>query len=90
LRSFALIFHTGAFTGSVVWLISNIRAKHGQKSVNLMGCGGFNLASDLSDIADVENIDLSSIGSLEGPSCHYSNPGPQDVHDVSRKATMGC
>ena len=57
---------SGTFTGTLVRLISNIRDKHGRDAVNLDGCGRFDLAEDLSDIADVTHIDLSKISSLHG------------------------
>ena len=57
---------TGVFTGKIIRLISDIRAKHGQDSVNLSDCGKFTLPEDLSDISDMTSIDLSSINSLEG------------------------
>ena len=61
---------TGVFTGKIIRLISDIRAKHGKDSVNLKDCGKFTLAEDLSDISDMTSIDLSSIGSsLEGGCC---------------------
>ena len=47
-------------------MISDIRAKHGQDSINLRDCGKFTLAEDLSDIKDITSIDLSNISSLEG------------------------
>ena len=61
--------YTGVFTGKIIRLISDIRAKHGQDSVNLESCGKFTLAEDLSDISDTTNINLSSINSLEGRCC---------------------
>ena len=60
---------TGVFTGKIIRLISDIRAKHGKDSVNLENCGKFTLAEDLSDISDMTSIDLSSINSLEGRCC---------------------
>ena len=63
---------TGVFTGKIIRLISDIRAKHGQNgkdSVNLKNCGKFTLAEDLSDISDMTSIDMSSIYSLEGRCC---------------------
>ncbi len=60
---------TGVFTGKIIRLISDIRAKHGRDSVNLAGWGKFTLAEDLSDISDMTSINLSSIGSLEGGCC---------------------
>ena len=60
---------TGVFTGKIIRLISDIRAKHGKDSVNLSNCGKFTLAEDLSDISDMTSIDLSSINSLEGRCC---------------------
>ena len=59
---------TGTFTGEVIRIISNIRRKPGQTVVNLDDCGRFVLADNLSDIADITHIDLSSISSLEGKS----------------------
>ena len=59
-------YNTGVFTGKIIRLISDIRAKHGPDSVNLDGCGKFTLAEDLSDISDMTSINLSSIRSLEG------------------------
>ena len=47
-------------------MISDIRAKHGEDSVDLRGCGKFTLAEDLSDIKDMMSIDLSNISSLKG------------------------
>ena len=61
-----LFFYAGVFTGAIIRLISDIRAKHGKDSVNLSGCGKFTLAKDLSDIKDITSIDLSNIHSLEG------------------------
>ena len=61
-----LFFYAGVFTGAIIRMISDIRAKHGKDSVNLSGCGKFTLAEDLSDIKDITSIDLSSISSLEG------------------------
>ena len=58
--------NAGVFTGKIIRMISDIRAKHGKDSVNLENCGKFTLAEDLSDISDMTSIDLSSIGSLEG------------------------
>ena len=60
---------TGVFTGKIIRLISDIRAKHGKDSVNLEHCGKFTLAEDLSDISDMTSIDLSEIYSLEGRCC---------------------
>ena len=60
---------TGVFTGKIIRLISDIRAKHYKSSVNLEYCGKFTLAEDLSDISDMTSIDLSSISSLEGRCC---------------------
>ena len=60
---------TGVFTGKIIRMISDIRAKHGENSVNLYSCGKFTLAEDLSDISDMTSIDLSSINSLEGRCC---------------------
>ena len=64
-----LIFYAGDFTGAIIRMISDIRAKHGKDSVNLEKCGKFTLAEDLSDISDMTSIDLSSINSLEGRCC---------------------
>ena len=58
--------NAGVFTGKIIRVISDIRAKHGPNSVDLQGCGKFTLAEDLSDIKDITSIDLSSISSLEG------------------------
>jgi len=58
--------NAGTFTGSVVRLISDIRAKHGKDAVNLHSCGRFELAENPSDISDITHIDLSGIESLEG------------------------
>ena len=55
---------SGVFTGPIIRMISDIRAKHGK--VYLDGCGEFTLAEDLSDISDMMRIDLSDINSLEG------------------------
>ena len=60
---------TGVFTGKIIRMISDIRAKHGKDSVNLEFCGKLTLAEDLSDISDMTSIDLSSIYSLEGRCC---------------------
>ena len=62
-------YNAGVFTGKIIRMISDIRAKHGQDSVKLYGCGKFTLAEDLSDISDMTSIDLSSIDSLEGRCC---------------------
>ena len=59
-------YYAGVFTGAIIRMISDIRAKHGKDSVNLDYCGKFTLAEDLSDIKDIKSIDLSSISSLEG------------------------
>ena len=59
-------YNTGVFTGKIIRLISDIRAKHGKDSVKLYNCGKFTLAEDLSDIKDITSIDLSSIRSLTG------------------------
>ncbi len=71
--------NTGVFTGKIIRMISDIRAKHGKDSVNLKNCGKFTLAEDLSDISDMTSIDLSSIYSLEGRCCseELSFPGLQ-------------
>ena len=61
-----LFFYAGVFTGAIIRMISDIRAKHGKDSVNLDDCGKFTLAKDLSDIKDITSIDLSNISSLEG------------------------
>ena len=61
-----LFFYAGVFTGAIIRMISDIRAKHGKDSVNLDYCGKFTLAEDLSDIKDITSIDLSGIRSLEG------------------------
>ena len=61
-----LIFDAGVFTGAIIRMISDIRAKHGTDSVNLDYCGKFTLAKDLSDIKDITSIDLSGIRSLDG------------------------
>ena len=61
---------SGTFTGPVVRFISDIRKKHGHDAVSLKGCGRFDLADDLSDIADIAHIDLSSIDSLQGGCGH--------------------
>ena len=60
---------TGVFTGKIIRLISDIRAKHGKDSFNLKSCGKFTLAEDLSDISDMTSIDLSRINSIEGGCC---------------------
>ena len=72
-------YNAGVFTGKIIRMISDIRAKHGQDSVNLKNCGKFTLAEDLSDISDMTSINLSSIGSLEGGCCfkECSFPGLQ-------------
>ena len=64
--SLLLFFYAGVFTGAIIRMISDIRAKHGKDSVSLYNCGKFTLAEDLSDIKDITSIDLSSIDSLEG------------------------
>ena len=56
----------GIFTGEIIRLISDIRLKHGVKAVELDGCGCFELASDLTDVANITHIDLSDIRSLKG------------------------
>ena len=61
-----LFFYAGVFTGAIIRMISDMRAKHGKDSVKLDDCGKFTLAEDLSDIEDIKSIDLSSINSLEG------------------------
>ena len=61
-----LLFYAGVFTGAIIRMISDMRAKHGKDSVKLDDCGKFTLAEDLSDIKDIKSIDLSSIRSLEG------------------------
>ena len=61
--------NAGVFTGKIIRMISDIRAKYGKDSVNLLYCGKFTLAEDLSDISDMTSIDLSSIYSLEGGCC---------------------
>ena len=66
-RMFGLLL-TGTFTGEIIRIISNIRREHSQGAVNLDKCGRFVLADDLSDIADITNIDLSNISSLKGTS----------------------
>ena len=60
------LFYAGVFTGAIIRMISDIRAKHGEDSVKLDDCGKFTLAEDLSDIKDITSIDLSRISSLEG------------------------
>ena len=65
-------YNAGVFTGKIIRMISDIRAKHGQNgkdSVKLYYCGKFTLAEDLSDISDMTNIDLSRINSLKGRCC---------------------
>ena len=61
---------SGTFTGRAVRFISDIRKKHGRDAVSLTGCGRFDLADDLSDIADIAHIDLSSIDTLSGGCWH--------------------
>ena len=61
-----LFFYAGVFTGAIIRMISDIRAKHGRYSVKLDDCGKFTLAEDLPDIKDITSIDLSRISSLEG------------------------
>ena len=61
-----LFFYAGVFTGAIIRMISDMRAKNGTGSVNLSYCGKFTLAEDLSDIKDITSIDLSNITSLEG------------------------
>ena len=61
-----LFFYAGVFTGAIIRMISDIRAKHGKDSVNLNYCGKFTLAEDLSDIKDITSIDLRNISSLKG------------------------
>jgi len=58
----------GTFTGEIIRIISNIRRKHRRDAAKLNDCGRFVLADDMSDIADITHIDLSSISSLEGKS----------------------
>ena len=72
-------YNTGVFTGKIIRLISDIRAKHGKDSVNLANCGKFTLAEDLSDISDMTSIDVSGFTSLHVGSqsafvflCHHS------------------
>ena len=79
-------YNAGVFTGKIIRMISDIRAKHGQDSVNLESCGKFTLAEDLSDISDTASINLSSINSLEGRCCsaeysflHVSFSGAKDT-----------
>ena len=62
-------YNTGVFTCKIIRMINDIRAKHGQYSVNLKDCGKLTLAEDLSDISDMTSIDLSDIDSLEGGCC---------------------
>jgi len=64
---------TGTFTGSIIRLISEMRSKYGKDSVSLNHCGEFNLASDLSDIADMTCVDLQCISSLQGNVGVFSN-----------------
>ena len=64
-------YNTGVFTGKIIRLISDIRAKHGKDSVNLENCGKFTLAEDLADISDMTSIDLSSINSLDMVATNY-------------------
>jgi len=78
-RLMLCFYFAGTFTGEFIRLISKIRREHGQGAVQLSGCGRFVLADDLSDIADISQIDLSSIGSLEGrcctkPACFFGGP----------------
>ena len=61
-----LLVTTGTFTGTIVRLVSDIRAKHGKGALRLKGCGRFVLADNLSDIAEITHVDLSGISSLEG------------------------
>jgi hypothetical protein len=56
----------GLFTGSVMRWLSDMRTTHGKDAVIIKGCGRFELAEDLSDIADMTHIDLSGIDTLEG------------------------
>jgi uncharacterized protein with ACT and thioredoxin-like domain len=56
----------GIFTGEIIRIISKLRREHGKNAIQLNGCGRFVLADDLSDIADITDIDLSYIGSLSG------------------------
>jgi len=58
-------FLAGRFTGDIIILISDVRQKHGQEAVNLSNCGRFVLAENLTNIANITHIDLSSIDSLE-------------------------
>ena len=62
-------YNAGVFTGKIIRMITDIRAKHGQDSVNLESCGKFTLAEDLSDISDMTSINLRRINSLEGRCC---------------------
>ena len=57
---------SGIFTGSIIRMISNIRANGGTDTANLSNCGKFTLADDLSELQDITAIDLSYIDSLEG------------------------
>ena len=57
---------SGTITGEIIRLISNIHREHGEDAIEIKGCGRFELADDLSDIADITYIDLSGINSLEG------------------------
>ena len=59
----------GVFTGTIIRMISDIRANGGE--VDLNSCGKFTLAEDLSDISDMMRIDLSEIDSLEGGPRNY-------------------
>ena len=56
--------NAGVFTGKIIRMISDIRAKHGKDSVTLENCGKFTLAEDLSDIYDMTSIDLRGFRSL--------------------------
>ena len=70
--------NAGVFTCKIIRMISDIRAKHGQYSVNLEHCK-FTLTEDLTDISDMTSIDLSGFTSLHVGSqsafdflCHHS------------------
>ena len=72
-------YNTGVFTCKIIRMINDIRAKHGQYSVNLEDCGKLTLAEDLSDISDMTSIDVSGFTSLHVGSqsafvflCHHS------------------
>jgi hypothetical protein len=57
---------TGTIDGALLCLISGLRAKYGGEAVNLSGCGKILLSDNLSNVADLAEIDVGGIDSLEG------------------------